>query len=855
MKKAVSKILAFLLSCVMMLSFVACSTKNPPQDPTPDVPAEDPSDTPSGGDNTQRDYTVTFNYGFDPSVATLDENGKPSAYTSKLDTTSKNGNKVNLTTAMKNRFAVDGYQIIGYSTMAWNSNGITSDLDVNVLYSLTGEFTITFNNPDGSKITTLTKTEGSSLLPSEYPAVSDVTCSENKEFIGWDVSKIDSVSSSVTITALEGTVLKLEAEKSSYKFTDKDGTVVISTVGNGGKSVYLNNGTVQMDFAVEAESEVELYFDIAIGYRGSADNKPITDSLSISLKQAGESEFAAIETEGTYSNKNWTEGDDKKWGDFGTANIGKITLKQGVNTIRLTGMPSHYANVDYIALKGDTDGVYMNAHTLTLSGAVFANGNTTMKISEGSGLPAGIIVDVPLDKKLAGWTDEQGGTTAKWGNDSFIMPESDVTIYPVFSSRVNPSKNVKATTDTITIDGTKDSAYVLAGSAPAGKIGGDVNPNLNADIYMAHKDNGVYVYIEVEDDYVCSRGSEFFANCDKYQAGGAETNMTWIYSNAYKNDMVEFWFEYGDIHSKLQFDAFGYRVRSDADGLATTFVNLNNVQYKTKLIGDDNLDSYKTSGAPTKSTTATGYAVEFFIPLENAGTNLEDKSMLWTVQINSINEANGEGVSVYGWKLKSATEMEEVEKVMKANFVAADAAAVTETLTVEAEKFLTGVDKSGNDVTSTIVNKGEQNTDGTYKGVSGASGNQTVKLETKTYHPCTLTYKFNATSAQALELAIVSGYRSNTPKIADCFTIKVNGVEVTIADDVKFTLEPAGMDLNNDGTSGKYNAFEQITIGNINFVEGENTIEFIQKSNAFLDFDCFKLTGIIEGITHTSQAE
>ena len=778
MKKIITILFSVLLAGAMLFSVTACE-----ESPTPPPPVE-------------QDYTVTFHYDF-AADATFDADGKASAYASTAEYTSKKGKRVSLTTAMKDMFAMDGYKIKGYSTTAWQKDGITADMDVYVLYEKLGYYTITFQNPDGSVISTLNKNEGEALTAAEYPTGSAIQIADGYEFIGWDIASIEEVTQSVTIKALQGTTLQLEAEKSNYYFsedpTNAAGKVITSTIGNGDLSVYHNNGVVVQEYTLTVEEDVTLVWGIGMWYRAGG-TKALSEMLAFAVKAAGATEYTSVATDGELTCTD-------AWGDFQHATIGVINLKKGTNVLKVEG--ETYANVDYITLKGEIGGVHMNPYNLTLNGATFKDGKTTAKVEASGGLPVGIIVNVPNGMKLVGWTDG----TETWEEGKFIMPEKDITISPVFKEQMSPQKNVSVGEATVTIDGVKDEAYEKINSA-AGYLGGTKNSTINGDVYMAANDNGVYVYVDVTDDIVAVRGIESTKETDK--------NMS------FRNDMIEFWFQYGDIHTKLQFDAFGLHVRSDEDGLAKTFARLDEVEYTTALKGDDNVESYRTSGAPTVST-ATGYAIEFWLPLADEGESIVGNTMTWTLQINSISDLDASTYSVYGWKMKYDTEMEEVEKIFKADFVSS--------MKVEAESAKSATYSNGTAVATPAV--------------SEASGGKYLHYtHTSSQGDATVTYEVTATEATTMALEIALGHRSAELNAinAQC-KIYINDVEVTISEDLKFTIDGWEQDSDGDGVKGDWYTFEEFNLGNITLNEGVNTIKILISTDNAFEIDYLEFIG------------
>lgn len=843
MKKLISKTLSLLLAGSMCLSFSGCLSFSDWWDSSSSSSSNGGNSSSGGGNSSvvtpvEQDYTITFHYGF-ADGATLDANGKASAYKSTMDLTSKKGKKVTVTSGMREAFAMDGYKIKGYSTTAWQKDGIEADMDVFVLYEKSGLFTITFANPDGSTISTVEKVEGASLTAAEYPAAEDVTVAEGKEFIGWDITSIDEVTKSCTITALQGNTVKFETESSHFYYEGVDKyTPVVSNFGNasGGKAVYLNKNEtdpndkmtekaiVVMEYTIHADTDKEVYLGTSVWDRAGATDKLLSSLVTFSMKQAGATEFSIIETSATYTCTN-------AWGNFVDVSLGKITLKAGENVIKLIGTADGWANVDYISLKGNVDGIFMNAYSLTLgAGATFADGSSTKKVEAGGGLPVGVQTTPPAGQELVGWTD---GTTT-WTKSDFVMPEKDITITPIFKERKHPEATVGLTSSTIAVDGVRDAEYVKM-AAISGRIGGAENNNLGAIVYMLAKDNGVYVFVDVNDNVVASRGKQFIDD--------AKANLDWSMRYGYVNDMIEFWFEYGDIHSKLQFDAFGYHVRSDKDGLATPFANLNGVEYKTALKGDDKLAEYVASGDPVTSNTATGYVVEFFLPLEAEGTSVNEKSMLWSLQINSVDSKDGDNVSVYGYKMKTEDEMAEVEKVNKANF---------EGVSVPPAKSITVEGEAANSITSdgnaeNIIITGQSKASG---------GNYVHTANENGRNKAVLTYNFTATEDVTLSLMMAMGHRNDAfYKIDDYIKVYVNDQQISFGDKM-FTIEGWWKDCDGDGKNGAGYAFEEIVAGDIQFKAGQvNTIRIeTTDTRGFWEMDYFTLSGAVDGVAQVKNA-
>lgn len=808
--KNLSKFLIVLLIGAMLVSASSCTlidsllgNDEPPvtNDPsTGDSSTDDPStDDPTPDTPVAQDYKITFYYGF-AEDATLDEDGKVSAYASSSDYTSKKGKRVSLTTAMKDLFAVDGYKIIGYSTTAWQKDGISADMDVYVLYAPLADLTITFKNPDGTVISTLSKKEGEALTSTEYPEASSVTVADGNEFIGWDIFSIEAVTESTVITALQGTALRLEAElaQNMYFKNNADSDPIISNIGttNAGvvsgseKSVYFNNGTVVVELTIYADKDTTVLWGIYMWHRDGVENKPLFDMFKFDYKAAGEETFSLITPVGALTCTS-------PWGDknsFAYADIGLISLKQGENVLRIEGMNNLRANVDYFVIKGDVNSVHMNAYTLTLNNATFADGTTQAKVEYKGALPQGIVVNPPEGKVLAGWTD---GTNV-WKNSEFIMPESDITISPVFDDAIvaAPAKDVAdAGDEVITVDGVKDAIYTQVDSA-LGHYAQTENTAISGKVYMASKGNGVYVYIEITDDIVVSGGKEY-----------AKTN--------YRNDMIEFWFDYNGTICKIQIDAFGHHIRSDEDGHAVPFANIADVIYATALVGDNNLAAYKESGEAVVST-ATGYVIEFWLPLETEGESMIGKDMKWALQINSISDTDGDPVSVNGWKMREDYEVAQIDNIFTASFINKPS---TIRLEAESSNYYYDNDDTKSPVVSTI---------GSNKGSVYGRGER---------HKVTV-IEYTVTSASDLQfvLDLCAWHRDGgTFNVSDMFTIKVNNTVVST--DASFTCKK------------DWGSFATVSVGKISLSEGVNTIQIIFASDLYANFDYIELTGDTASLT------
>ena len=832
--KNISKLFAILLVGVMLLSFASCGlidsifgTDEPPVNEGGENEGGENEGGENGGNNGEtevKDYTITFHYGL-AEGATLDENGKASAYAATKGYTSKGGKRISLTSAMKELFAVDGHKLIGYSTKDWQKDGISADMDVYVLYEALGFFTVTFQNPDGSVISTLDKKEGESLATSEYPAVSEVEIAEGYEFIAWDINGVDSVASNVVVKAIQGISRKFEAESVKSAVYDNANEVLKPTgaVYSGGSYVHCEykgaQGFASLTWELQSDEATTAILSMAMAHRA---NKYyyINQCIQVFVNDVQVDVFSdsifTVEGWGQDTNGDGTNG---AYGKFEEFNVASINLVSGKNTITVKTIINTAIEFDYFYLKGSVEGVYMHPYNLTLNGATFANGKTASKVEAGGALPAGIQMEIPAGKKLSGWTD---GTNT-WSTTDFVMPEADVTLSPVFVDKVSPEKNVNVIDTEVSLDGVKDDAYFQVNSA-AGHLEHTKDKSISGTVYMVAKDNGVYVYIEVTDSKVVSRGLE------AVQDGSLATG--------FKNDMIEFWFQYGDIHSKIQLDAFGLSLKSIADGLATSFENLDKMVYATRIIGDD-LAGY-TEGDPYVSESATGYAVEFWLPLAEEGTSVTGSTLTWTLQINSTDSIQMNKVSVYGWKMKTEAEMLELDKIFNANFVA--------TKKIEAESgTATYYDASGNATDAKVMKKPEN---------AVFSGGAYAHYEYWGAYPtATIVYNINATADETLNLAIMLGHRAaEFNKINSVFKVYVNGTELVISDDHVFTLEGWGQDTNGDGTKGAYNVFEDFNLGNITLQEGNNEIKFEISAKYPFEIDYFTLSGNTSVLAEESAA-
>lgn len=226
----------FILSASVLTLAVGCnetqSSSNGETNSIQNTSSEEVTSNPE-----QRDYLVTFYYGLD--------------HSQKLEKKSVNGAKVSLTNSQIASFAVPGYRISGYSTDAWKSNGITSDLDVYVQYAELDKYTVTFNNPDGSEISSVEVTEGFSVEDADIPTAREVKTSTGYYFAGWDnLALTENVTEDVTITATEKQADGIIPKTSNTIILD--GTKDSAYIKVGDLS-HLVDGKVSSDWAKDAK--------------------------------------------------------------------------------------------------------------------------------------------------------------------------------------------------------------------------------------------------------------------------------------------------------------------------------------------------------------------------------------------------------------------------------------------------------------------------------------------------------------------------------------------------------------------------------------------------------------------------
>lgn len=196
----------------------------------------------------------------------------------------------------------------------------------------------------------------------------------------------------------------------------------------------------------------------------------------------------------------------------------------------------------------------------------------------------------------------EGYYFAGWENENLLTNVTkDVTVKAMQKKATATLKKLAAKP---TVDGVKDDGYVLIGSLDH-VIGGkavdeatwkEKSQGIDAQVYACYDGDYIYVYVEVKDSKVVSFGKEY------YNAG----------FDAWQGDNVEMWFKLDGAQYKNSVDAFGYKQYS------TIPLHGDKTLFATRLIGDDNLASYKAAGKPV-ITNATGYVVEMAVPANRVG--------------------------------------------------------------------------------------------------------------------------------------------------------------------------------------------------------------------------------------------
>ena len=196
----------------------------------------------------------------------------------------------------------------------------------------------------------------------------------------------------------------------------------------------------------------------------------------------------------------------------------------------------------------------------------------------------------------------EGYYFAGWENENLLTNVTkDVTVKAMQKKATATLKKLAAKP---TVDGVKDDGYVLIGSLDH-VIGGkavdeatwkEKSQGIDAQVYACYDGDYIYVYVEVTDSKVVSFGKEY------YNAG----------FDAWQGDNVEMWFKLDGENYKNSVDAFGYKQYSPIP------LHGDKTLFATRLIGDDNLASYKAAGKPVV-TKATGYAVEMAVPANRVG--------------------------------------------------------------------------------------------------------------------------------------------------------------------------------------------------------------------------------------------
>lgn len=229
----------------------------------------------------------------------------------------------------------------------------------------------------------------------------------------------------------------------------------------------------------------------------------------------------------------------------------------------------------------------------------------------------------------------EGYYFAGWENDNLLTNVTkDVTVKAMQKKATATLKKLAAKP---TVDGVKDDGYVLIGSLDH-VIGGkavdeatwkEKSQGIDAQVYACYDGEYIYVYVEVTDSKVVSFGREYYS-------GGFD---------AWKGDNVEMWFKLDGKDYKNSVDAFGYKQYSPIP------LHGDKTLFATRLIGDDNLASYKAAGKPVV-TKATGYAVEMAVPANRVGEDgglgekLKAKDYVeLLLQLNSAQNIDEEGIA------------------------------------------------------------------------------------------------------------------------------------------------------------------------------------------------------------------
>lgn len=232
-------------------------------------------------------------------------------------------------------------------------------------------------------------------------------------------------------------------------------------------------------------------------------------------------------------------------------------------------------------------------------------------------------------------TVSEGYYFAGWENENLLTNVTkDVTVKAMQKKATATLKKLAVKP---TVDGVKDDGYVLIGSLDH-VIGGkavdeatwkEKSQGIDAQVYACYDGDYIYVYVEVKDSKVVSFGREYYN-------GGFD---------AWKGDNVEMWFKLDGKDYKNSVDAFGYKQYS------TIPLHGDKTLFATRLIGDDNLASYKAAGKPVV-TNATGYAVEMAVPANRVGEDgglgekLKAKDYVeLLLQLNSAQNIDEEGIA------------------------------------------------------------------------------------------------------------------------------------------------------------------------------------------------------------------
>lgn len=322
-----------------------------------------PGDDSSSSQQTQEDYTVTFYYGFEEEYFDEAKN-EVKEYKNSLSLTSKNGEKIVLKAAQKNRFEVAGYDVVGYSTTEWQKDGINDDMNVFVKYKKKERFTVTFKHK-GVTIKEESFAKGTEVDESLIPK--DFELSKNEYFLGWTnkdkAAKVEESFVMETIIITRGiNKLSYEAEEAQTidVKTGKNKANIYSAIGTGKKSLYFFcspdlGGYIEYEFVCEKDITVILTNTV---YARNAGTYAPSDMYKYSVKHGAEDyeeiSFEKKSDRYTVINEQFVSKGD--WDEWHEVAVASISLKKGENKLRLTtvGDCKTNNNLDYITFYSDS---------------------------------------------------------------------------------------------------------------------------------------------------------------------------------------------------------------------------------------------------------------------------------------------------------------------------------------------------------------------------------------------------------------------------------------------------------------------------------------------------------------------